>query len=327
MVRFSMPGDQSRPDGEVATRQWERLALLSGLIVVLIWSGWIVLSRHGVQTRLTPADITLLRFATAAVCTLPWSLRYPWHRVPLGRALVVALGCGFPYTLFSFYGMTLSPAANVGVVVNGTMPIISGLLAVWLLRQRLRWWAWLGVAMIVGANALMIVPQLLQHHVPWSAIALLLGASTVMSIYLTAVKYWQVTIREILAWVPLINALICLPLWWWMPHNLFDANRTDIALQMVYQGVVVSVLALFLLGFTVRVLGSLSSALFMALVPTVTALMAIPLLAEWPTGLQWAGILGCSLGLALYGYAQQPLPLRPATLSVDAGQKPMNSGA
>jgi len=292
-------------------RAVRRLAVLSGLVVVLIWSGWIVLSRLGVQTELTPADITLLRFGTAAACTLPWSLRYNWRRLPLWRALVVALGCGFPYTLFSFYGMKASPAANVGVLVNGTLPIISGFLAVWLLRQRLRWWAWIAVAMIVAANALMVVPMLLEQEVPWLAIGLLFGAAWVMSVYMTAVKYWQVTLKEILAWVPLINAILCVPLWWWLPHNLSNALWTDIGLQMAYQGVVVSVLALFLLGFTIRELGSISSALFMAFVPTVTALLAIPLLGELPTAVQWLGIIGCSFGLMLYGYSQRPKPSAP----------------
>lgn len=292
----------------LSPRTARRLAMLSGLVVVLIWSGWIVLSRWGVQTQLTPVDITLLRFGTAALCTLPWSLRYPWRRLPLGRALIVALGCGFPYTLFSFYGMELSPAANVGVLVNGTLPIISGLLAVWLLRQRLRWWAWIAVAMIVAANALMVVPMLVRQDIPWTAIVLLFGAAWVMSVYMTAVKYWRVTLLEILAWVPLINALFCLPLWWWLPHNLAQAEWTDIGVQMAYQGVVVSVIALFLLGFTIRELGSMSSALFMAFVPTVTALLAIPLLGELPTRMQWGAIVSCSLGLLLYGYSQRPKP-------------------
>ncbi len=290
----------------MSPRALKQLAILSGLVVVMIWSGWIVLSRLGVQTQLTPADITLLRFGTAALCTLPWSLRYNWRQVHWGRALIVALGCGFPYTLFSFYGMMLSPAANVGVLVNGTLPVISGLLAVFLLHQRMHWWAWFAIGLVVAANALMVVPMLLVQGVAWTAVLLLFGAAWVMSVYMTAVKYWQISLREILAWVPLINAVLTVPLWWWLPHNLMVADLADIGLQALYQGVVVSVVALYLLGFTIRELGSMSSALFMAFVPTVTAVLAIPLLNEWPTQLQWLGIASCSIGLLLYGYSQQP---------------------
>lgn len=281
------------------------LALLGGLAVVAIWSGWLVLSRLGVQTVLTPADITLLRYVTAALCTLPWALTYPWQSVRWGRALVVALGCGFPYTLLSFYGLKLSPAAQAGVLVNGSLPVISGLLAIVLLKQRFRAGAWLGVALVVGANGLMVGPTLMNHSVPVAGLLLLFAAAWVMSIYMTAVKAWQVSTRDILVWVPWINGLMFIPIWWFMPHVLPQAPLNDVLLQVVYQGIIVSVLALFLLGFVIRELGSMTSSLFMAFVPASAALLAIPVLNEWPGNLQWAAIALCTLGLMVYGRSQQ----------------------
>lgn len=282
-----------------------RLALLSGALVVLIWSGWIVFSRLGVHTRLTPADITLLRYVTAALCTLPWALRYPWRQLPLGRALVVALGCGFPYTLFSFYGLQLSPAANAGVLVNGSLPVVSGLLAIVVLKQRFSTGAWLGVGLVVVANAMMVWPVAGPLSLSVSGSLLLFCAAWVMAIYMTAIKYWGVTTREILVWVPWLNALMFAPLWWWLPHSLSAAELKDIGLQVVYQGLVVSVLALFLMGFTIRQLGAMASAVLMAFVPATTALLAIPVLGEWPLTAQWLAIGVCSIGILLYGWAQR----------------------
>lgn len=293
-------------------RHW---ALLSGLLVVLIWSGWIVFSRLGVQTDLTPADITLLRFGTAALCTLPWAIRYPWRRLPLGRALVVALGCGFPYTLLSFHGLILSPAANAGVLVNGSLPVISGLLAIVILRQRFTPGAWLGVALVVFANGLMLWPVIQVHSLSVAGSLLLFAAAWVSAVYMTAVKYWRVTSREILVWVPWLNALIFAPLWWFLPHNLASSNLVDIGLQVAYQGVIVSVLALFLLGFTIRVLGSMASAILMAFVPTTAALLAIPVLGEWPLAIQWSAIALCTSGLLLYGLSQRQRPLADRTVT------------
>ncbi|HET8903266.1 MAG TPA: DMT family transporter [Saccharospirillum sp.] len=281
------------------------LALLGGLVVVAIWSGWLVLSRLGVQTVLTPADITLLRYVTAALCTLPWALTYPWRSVRWGRALVVALGCGFPYTLLSFYGLKLSPAAQAGVLVNGSLPVISGLLAIVLLKQRFRAGAWLGVALVVIANGLMVGPTLMNHSVPVAGLLLLFAAAWVMSIYMTAVKAWQVSTRDILVWVPWINGLMFIPIWWLMPHVLPEAPLNDVLLQVVYQGIIVSVLALFLLGFVIRELGSMTSSLCMAFVPASAALLAIPVLDEWPGTLQWSAIVLCTFGLMIYGRSQQ----------------------
>lgn len=295
----------------VSSKRWNtastprHLALFSGLLVVLIWSGWIIFSRLGVQTNLTPADITLLRYGTAALCTLPWAIRYPWRQLPLGRALIVALGCGFPYTLFSFYGLQLSPAANAGVLVNGSLPVISGLLAILILKQRFAPGAWLGVGMVVLANALMLWPVLEHYSLSIAGSLLLFAAAWVMAIYMTAVKYWGITSREILVWVPWLNALIFIPLWWLFPHNLANSGMADIALQVVYQGLIVSVLALFLLGFTIRQLGAVASSILMAFVPATTGLLAIPVLGEWPLTIQWIAIAVCSTGLLLYGWSQR----------------------
>jgi len=99
-------------------------AYIAAVIVVCIWSGWITLSRMGVQTALTPYDITLLRFGTAALITLPFSLRYDWRAVKWNQILLVALGCGFLYTMFSFIGLKTIKATNAGVLVNGMLPVI-----------------------------------------------------------------------------------------------------------------------------------------------------------------------------------------------------------
>ena len=91
---------------------------------VVIWAGWIILSRLGVQTALTPYDITLLRFGTAALITLPFSLTYNWKTVKWNQVLLIALGCGFPYTMLSFFGLKTIKAANAGVLVNGMLPVL-----------------------------------------------------------------------------------------------------------------------------------------------------------------------------------------------------------
>ena len=83
------------------------LASSGALLMTFIWSGWIILSRSGVQTSLTPEDMTIIRYGTATLFALPFTLRYNWKRLTLWKAVIVALGCGFPYTMFSFYLGTL----------------------------------------------------------------------------------------------------------------------------------------------------------------------------------------------------------------------------
>jgi drug/metabolite transporter (DMT)-like permease len=52
-------------------------------------------------------------------------------------------------------------------------------------------------------------------------------------------------------------------------------------------------------GFAVRRLGAARAAAFAALTPALTALLAVPMLGEWPEPVTWAGIVAVSLGVAL----------------------------
>ncbi len=48
---------------------------LYGLAAVVIWAGFIVVSRLGVRTSLTPWDVAAIRFTVAGLVLLPYALR------------------------------------------------------------------------------------------------------------------------------------------------------------------------------------------------------------------------------------------------------------
>src|SRR5262249_49858885 len=57
----------------------------------------------------------------------------------------------------------------------------------------------------------------------------------------------------------------------------------ELTVQAFFQGILVTIIALALYGHAVAILGAADGAAFGALVPALSALFAIPLLAEWPT--------------------------------------------
>jgi len=57
----------------------------------------------------------------------------------------------------------------------------------------------------------------------------------------------------------------------------------DLMVQVIFQGIVVTIISLVLYGRAVAVLGASGGSAFGALVPALSALLAIPLLGEWPT--------------------------------------------
>jgi drug/metabolite transporter (DMT)-like permease len=68
---------------------------------------------------------------------------------------------------------------------------------------------------------------------------------------------------------------------------------------MLFQGIVATILSLYLFGKAVSILGASAGAAFGALVPAMAALLAIPILGEAPSPSDWGGILAVSLGVYL----------------------------
>src|SRR5262249_12907849 len=73
--------------------------------------------------------------------------------------------------------------------------------------------------------------------------------------------------------------------------SLFGAPPRDILLQAIVQGVLTAILSLLLYGRAVSILGASSGAAFAALCPAMTALIAIPVLGEWPAPPDWIAII------------------------------------
>lgn len=273
--------------------------IIAGLAVVFIWSGWITLSRLGVHTKLQPSDITLLRYWTALLVVLPMVVRYPWGQRSLLQYLVIGLGVGFPYTMLSFYALKVIPAAHAGVLVNGMLPVM-GAVAAWLLfRQRIAPHRYAAIGVIFLSNLIMSGDFSLSLD-QFTGTALLLTAAICYTFHMIGIRLWKMSWRDVLVIVPVVNVLIFTPLWLFFPSGFATAKYHDMALQAVYQGVIVNVLALMCVAYAIRHLGTITVALFMSFVPVTTAILAWITLGESLGVREIAGILGCSIGLLWY---------------------------
>jgi len=102
-------------------------------------------------------------------------------------------------------------------------------------------------------------------------------------------------------------------------HGLHVAEvpLRDLAIQVIFQGLVVSIISLVLYGRAVLILGASGGSAFGALVPALSALLAIPLLGEWPTASGWVGIVLISAGVHLASGAPLPVMRRHAAIPPD----------
>ena len=282
------------------------IGLVCGLAVPFIWGAWIVTSRFGVTHSLTPYDVTALRVGVASLIVLPILLTRGLSGLSLVRAFVISVGVGAPFALASFGGMALAPVAHAGVLTNGSMPIFAAIFGLLWLRER-------PARQRIAAMALIIVGGLLiggdsftgvAAPAQWFGDMLLIAAGALFALYMTALRKWQPEIRQSIVAVPVVSAVIYLPVWAvLLPSTLLHAEVfppwPEIALQAGFQGVVSSFIVVILLTRATRSVGATTIAVFLAGAPALAVVFGIFLLDELPTALAWAGLTATTAGIVL----------------------------
>ena len=90
--------------------------------------------------------------------------------------------------------------------------------------------------------------------------------------------------------------------------------RSPTSFQVIFEGIVVTIVSLVLYGRAVVILGASGGSAFGALVPALSALLAIPLLGEWPNSIDWVGIVLISAGAYLASGARMEVDHNGFTL-------------
>ena len=109
---------------------------IAAFTVLLVWSGWVVVSRLGVVLTLTVYDMAALRFAVASLAVAPFAWRF-WPRgLRFWKIAVLSCGPGAPYVLLAFSGMEFAPASHAGIMMNGTLPVLAALIGWWWLKEK-----------------------------------------------------------------------------------------------------------------------------------------------------------------------------------------------
>jgi drug/metabolite transporter (DMT)-like permease len=107
---------------------------------------------------------------------------------------------------------------------------------------------------------------------------------------------------------------------------IFNAPLSDIAVQAVVQGLLTAIVVLLLYGRMIGILGATRGAAFVALTPAATTLMAIPILGEWPSAIDWIAIVMISLGVYVVSGGPLPAPLVSGFYSADTEPRAITGG-
>ena len=114
--------------------------------------------------------------------------------------LIQAVGPGVIYSILSYAGLALAPAAYAGVFSNGTLPIFTAAIAFFLMRQKPGARALIGIAVILAGSALLGLYDLENVGAQaWLGAALFLTSSVVISLYTVGVRLWTLSPRQALS--------------------------------------------------------------------------------------------------------------------------------
>ena len=274
---------------------------LAAVCFVVIWGGWVVGTRHAVTHSLDPAAVGILRFGVAAVLLFPFAWRAGFFA--RGKALVLAImviGSGAPFFMLVANGMRSTPAADSASLVPGTMPLVVALLSAAFFKERMGWPRWLGFACVaVGIMAIGGRDLFIPHGATFGHVMLLSGAC-VWAGYTLAFRKSGLSAIESAALVGFWSTVLLLP---FGTVPLIEAVRSglarEVATQTLIQGLLSGVIAIIAYNYAIGKLGPSRGSAFVALVPVVAALIAIPVLGEWPDLPSVIGVVATGVGVTL----------------------------
>lgn len=271
------------------------------MVSVLVWSGWMVLSSYGVRGSLTAYDITALRFTTAAVLLFPLMLKKGLRIGPYGRwgSLWLALLMGATYNTICIIGFKHAPTSH-GSIIQTTVLLLTTLGAVWLLREKLNRIQSFGILLSVIGIACLLEASNADAPDMWLGHLLFFIGGAMWAIYTLSVRKWHADPLQVTAAVCCISALMYMPVYLlFLPSQLSMANLPEAAFQALYQGVLNSILALICYNRAVKYLGAGTSSAFLPLIPVIASLMAMPVLGEYPSLLEWSGMALAGVGVLM----------------------------
>jgi len=271
--------------------------------VVVVWSGFNIVSRLGGRSPLPPYDMAAIRFVFSGLVCLPFVL-VRWRRLPWPRLAVLAAFGGLGYALFVYTGFALAPAAHAGILVNGGIPFATALLA-WLVlgrRPGLRSEFALLVAgvgiVLIGLHSFGQFAGAPAHQ--WVGDVCFLLAALCYASFGLLFRHWHVSPLDATIGIAVIAAACYLPAYLlFLPKAIAGVSVSFVLGQGVYQGILAASIAGLLFAYAIHHIGPQRATLMLALVPGLSALAAVPLLGEPLDAVTLAGVMLVTVGAVL----------------------------
>jgi drug/metabolite transporter (DMT)-like permease len=271
---------------------------LAAIATLLMWSGFSLVSRFGGKSILTAYDIYALRLLFACLILLPFVGSLPRSIWRDRRMWILTALCSLVYCPLVFNGFKYAPAAHGGILLAGMQPFLISIV-VWLLNGtrpgRMRS---LGLILISTGIVCAAMPYFGDSSKQSLLGDLLILLSSILwAFYGVLAARWGYSAWTLTRAIAFASAVVYLPIYFlWLPKELAAASWATILGNGIYQGMVATILAMLAYLKAIAILGTERAAAFLALVPIVTGILAVPLLDEPLTGWLMSALLFVSLG-------------------------------
>jgi drug/metabolite transporter (DMT)-like permease len=274
----------------------ERVAyLLLGAMAALFGGTWVA-GRWAVD-EIPVFTVAALRFGVASVLLLAWAIvsrrrlaPLRWGDMPLVLGLGLTAVAG--YNALFLTGLTLAPASDGSILVPGTIPLLTTLLAVLLLHERIGRRTVAGIAIAIAGLAVVVGPAGEAGGTRLSGDLLFLASSGVWAAYNILVRLASSRFDAISA---TLYAMICGALML-APLAVLEGSWSSVVaaspralVSIAYLAVFGSIVAFVFLQIGVARIGAARASAFTLLVPLFGVGLSVMLLAEQPSRATFAG--------------------------------------
>lgn len=284
-------------------KRWLDARLLAAATAAVVFAASAFAAIEAGLASYSPGSLALLRMLVAAAALVPY-VAFSGVRLPEAKDLLaIALMGFFAFSLFNWalsYGQ-ITASAGAASLILASIPILTSLLAVAFLKERLDAWGWAGTAVGFSGVALITFGEEEGFGMNAGALLLLLAAVSA-SVYFAFQKpylrrYGSLPFTAYVIWAGMLLLLPFLP-------GLIEEVRSApprVTFAVVYLGVS-TVVAYATAAYVFSRLPASRAVTLEYLLPPVAIVIAYLWLGELPAVLSVVGGMITLLGVALVNY-------------------------
>ena len=211
-----------------------RAGLIAACFTICIWTGFILVSRYGGKGVLTGWDVTALRFGVGALIALFFLPRVTLP--PYKIILLFSVFGGIGYSVTVYAGFRLAPAAHAAVLLPGTLPFATAVIAWLWLRQKPSPAQRIALLLVFIGIALTTADTFF-HGAHLTGLQMMgdllfLCGSSSWAVFTLLLRRYPIPPLTAAVTTTLGSAILYLPIWWFfLPSTIGRAPVAEIAIQ------------------------------------------------------------------------------------------------